>query len=1505
MASSSALQKQLSLLRTVAPQNRHDKRNLPVGTLGVEVVSFMFDLDTARTLSIDDCFELACDGLGELETHDARFREYKSNLFSSSGKELNRQHQSKHLNENLDQTLDRFLCLLCPYFLLKPAHKVIEYLVRRFKIHDYNADSVMKCILPYHETLLFARFVQLLRITDTRWDWLNSVQQTGLPLPRDVLVTHCCNHISTLEFICEMTKQAIKHNTSCTALVLFHNSVLAAFVKLLNRFPPQKQGLVLQRVSPYILNSIRSFEERDYQMGGYSALKELFSHTSLSDELNQICIERLAKNIAFLDQKSTTRSASLSLVTPESMREPLTCLAHLFQTQSVDAISPKIAHILTSSEHVVTCLLDCLCLVSEKHDTSKFLRVLMMALVELALDQYATCSRWLDKLLKKIPGDLVQNHVEHVSALILERFIKLQESCNTEIPGSMKQIIHKFDIRFPDEIDTGASKYVQRFSQEDERHRSLVLAFVEQTCGSRSMHKQEGGDSNDRNDNQNAQTEEISVPHISPSDAPNEIDDEANDVEMDSTDSTSTPDLNDISHITLAAFQQAPETDQSHLFERICSALFGTPHKLSPQGVLGEFELLHLISVLVEITEPSSGTMENRLCNYIRQYLNFDKIVKKFIEASSVSPQIRVKAVLLFANISAACPISKSAYFRRTVTALGHLLRHADSNVLLDIKQSISRIVPATIKSGAASAFDIVMWFLSSVDRTVQTQLWCDMCIALVEAISLKHKEPEDQFDDCMLFGVLMVLLTLHVENLSSTDDTTDLTTLYSLCSRLLLSFNVPIQINAMARVIHVLNDIEEMQQKDTVRSSKQCKAISSRLFYDFCSKSKTPSTQQRQSPSLTAAGLEVLTMHITSRDFLKDMVVGQRTDLTVKPMNQQQLLQLSEDVLILVSTASKKSTQEAVMIEEKGHILFEAVHSLLSASELLKAARTLMQNPDIRLRCKAVELLHNKITIEHINTRKFAQDILSMLPDIQNFIQADEQPTTDEDNEEAAMLQQRSVVLAGVLARQYYSSYSDDIGSLVDPLLSCMRRFQSASVSAHSQVRRHIAASAALSLVTICCCLPELEDVQDHLHKIIPCLLSLVQSKDDSEEIGHLTHETVLSSLQALVLHVPQLLTPHLSDIVRTLLLDAQRAAGYSDKVKEILEYFATYCALDVWLPALFKAFDLSLHHSHKAVHLFFDTLMRTIDVAPTELMQQHSVRVLKFYLHQALEMRRLPAIPAKIVEHIDEIEQQSAVVLVRMCLKLSEQQFKSFFLKILEWAEIPTEPEDFARSITFFTVANALARRFKTVFVSYLAYILQQCSVELERCVLPVESPSSRKSRSIRDDANHLPKHKLSNLVLSTLRHCFEHDTQGFMAGQKRVAAILPALANQLQNTGLNKAGQYEFLDRTERFVIPCIIQLAKAVSPSDVHWKSINQAVIQASRHPSAVVRFCALKCLQGFYRELGQSFAIMLPETMPAIAELMEDDDTRVEQLVHQFASELESLTGEPISHLLAQ
>jgi len=153
--------------------------------------SILFDPTEAADVSLEIVYDIAFRGLDELSAIESHFATFKKTLFNSESLQIDRELQNREYNAKLDKSIAAFLRLLSGYLLLAHSHKTLEYLIRRYKIYAYNVDDVILCALPYHETSLFVRIVQLLNLEKTKWHFLEGVKRSGAPPPRAVLVKQC------------------------------------------------------------------------------------------------------------------------------------------------------------------------------------------------------------------------------------------------------------------------------------------------------------------------------------------------------------------------------------------------------------------------------------------------------------------------------------------------------------------------------------------------------------------------------------------------------------------------------------------------------------------------------------------------------------------------------------------------------------------------------------------------------------------------------------------------------------------------------------------------------------------------------------------------------------------------------------------------------------------------------------------------------------------------------------------------------------------------------------------------------------------------------------------------------------------------------------------------------------------------------------------------------------------------------------------------------------------
>ncbi|XP_068088359.1 HEAT repeat-containing protein 1 isoform X2 [Hyperolius riggenbachi] len=327
-----------------------------------QLASLLFDPKEAATIDRDTFFAIGSTGLDELMGIDATFQAFEETLFSSTSKDLERSVQTKDVNQKLDESISLFLIHLSPYFMLKPAQKCLEWLIHRFHIHLYNVDSLIGCVLPYHESKMFVRVVQLLNISDPthKWHWLHPIQKPGVPLARSTVITHCYKDMDFLEFICSLVTKSVKilsdQSESAGKLRVLISFYATTIVAALENAENVSETFVA-KLLPYIQKGLKS-SLVDYKSATYMIVSQLAVKTTMEFSL----VKALASQI----------SRSL-LKAPSVLRNGVGCLIILLQNQQSKDVGRKPFTHLCKVPDLVTALQD----ISGSYDASPLLKYLL------------------------------------------------------------------------------------------------------------------------------------------------------------------------------------------------------------------------------------------------------------------------------------------------------------------------------------------------------------------------------------------------------------------------------------------------------------------------------------------------------------------------------------------------------------------------------------------------------------------------------------------------------------------------------------------------------------------------------------------------------------------------------------------------------------------------------------------------------------------------------------------------------------------------------------------------------------------------------------------------------------------------------------------------------------------------------------------------------------------------------------------------------------------------
>ncbi|KAM4812521.1 HEAT repeat-containing protein 1 [Urocitellus parryii] len=417
-----------------------------------EVSSLLFDPKEAATIDRDTAFAIGCTGLEELLGIDPAFEQFEAPLFSQLAKTLERSVQTKAVNKQLDENISLFLIHLSPYFLLKPAHKCLEWLIHRFHIHLYNQDSLIGCVLPYHETRIFVRVIQLLKIHNPKhkWFWLFPVKQSGVPLAKGTLITHCYKDLGFMDFICSLVTKSAKVFAECprssaqlrVLLAFYASTIVSALVAA-----EDISDSVVAKLFPYIQKGLKS-SLPDYRAATYMIICQISVKVTMEDTV----INSLASQII----RTLTKVPSL-------VKDGLGCLIVLLQRQKPESLGKKPFPHLCNIPDLTAILYG----ISETHDVSPLLRYMLPHLV-VALTHHIAGEKTeegdgqiyktlLESILTKIS---LKNNVDHLLAsLLFEEYISYcsQEEIDPHKVSLLNEqflpLIRLLESKYPSTLD--------------------------------------------------------------------------------------------------------------------------------------------------------------------------------------------------------------------------------------------------------------------------------------------------------------------------------------------------------------------------------------------------------------------------------------------------------------------------------------------------------------------------------------------------------------------------------------------------------------------------------------------------------------------------------------------------------------------------------------------------------------------------------------------------------------------------------------------------------------------------------------------------------------------------------------------------------------------------------------------------------------------------------------------------------------------------------------------
>ncbi|NWV62750.1 HEAT1 protein, partial [Malurus elegans] len=443
-----------------------------------EAASLLFNCKEAATIDRDTFFAIGCTGLEELMGIDPSFEEFQSSLFSSTSKGLERSVQTKAVNQQLNKNISLFLIHLSPYFMLKPAQKCLEWLIHRFHIHLYNQDSLIGCVLPYHETNLFVRVIQLLNIKSPthKWHWMDSIRKPGVPLARGTVITHCYKDLDFMDFICKLVAKSVKvvfsecpgNAGQLRVLLVFYASTIVSALGAAEKITDTMVSLLL----PYIQKGLKS-SVQDYRAATYMIICQMTVKVTVETSLVHSLMVQISKTLSKV---------------PSLIRDGLACLNLLLQTQKGEKLGKKPFNYLCKTPELVMVLQG----LSTGYDISPLLRYLLPHLVRSVVrrdteEQEEPEETENDIYIKHLQAILETIPLEKdLDCLLASKFLEEFISCGTEIESNPTKmaalnqkilpLIRLLERKYPKALDSVLERHLEDCT--DEADQNLFHQFI-------------------------------------------------------------------------------------------------------------------------------------------------------------------------------------------------------------------------------------------------------------------------------------------------------------------------------------------------------------------------------------------------------------------------------------------------------------------------------------------------------------------------------------------------------------------------------------------------------------------------------------------------------------------------------------------------------------------------------------------------------------------------------------------------------------------------------------------------------------------------------------------------------------------------------------------------------------------------------------------------------------------------------------------------------------------
>ncbi|SCU80096.1 LAFA_0B07470g1_1 [Lachancea sp. 'fantastica'] len=396
---------------------------------------------------------------------------------------------------------------------------------------------------------------------------------------------------------------------------------------------------------------------------------------------------------------------------------------------------------------------------------------------------------------------------------------------------------------------------------------------------------------------------------------------------------------------------------------------------------------------------------------------------------------------------------------------------------------------------------------------------------------------------------------------------------------------------------------------------------------------------------------------------------------------------------------------------------------------------------------------------------------------------------------------------------------------------------------------------------------------------KIVTPALQIFKELENSEaDVKEQLQLAIILVFAAMVKRIPAFLLSNLVDVLKVVFFSSE----VENSVRlSVIALIVEHIELKETLRALSKVWfsDVNKTSDSTALSLFLTALESTVDTIDKKSATSESPVFFKLLL-ALFEFRSTSELDHNTISRIEASVHGIANVYV---LKLNDKVFRPLFALMVRWAfdgegVSNDKISQTQRLSAFFKFFGRLQEHLKAIITSYFTYLLDP-TVELLKSF----------TKGDISDAG------LRRLVLHSLTSCFKYDREEYWKSTSRFELISEVLIAQLTNIE----------QPVGRYLVKAISSLAMNNAGADEHNKAMNLMLISHMKsNCSSSEKLWAVKTVKTIYSKVGEAWLSFLPQLVPIIAELLEDDDEEVEYEVRSgLVKVVENVLGEPFDRYL--